>query len=642
MTYLNCRHAPTLFGHISFIFEGIAMGQQRLPVIVGFGGVNGAGRASGHQAYKRLVHEALPMAERQRTLAALAQLMGLADPAASEGFILDHTLVRRVERNHFDVDAVPWNQRLGLQAGSAPLQFAMRRQQLPAAVPAGWTVTPLSATHVSVQVDGALDLLLPVTRDFEVKAAGQLPTGFDPGTLYQSRNHPRGLQMMVYAASDALGSLGLDWERIQQRVAADQVSVYAGSAMGQLDSAGGGGMMKARYNGQRVTSKFCPLSFAEMPADFVNAYVLGSLGATGAALGACASFLYNLRLGIEDIRSGRSRVAFIGASEAPVNPEVMEGYGAMGALASDRELRELDGLAADASPDYRRACRPFAENCGFTIAESAQMVVLFDDALALELGATVFGAVTNVFVNADGYKKSISGPGVGNYITMAKAVAAARAMLGERAVREGGLVQAHGTGTPQNRVTESQILSATARAFGIEQWPVVALKCYLGHSLGAASGDQVTATLGTWAHGIIPGITTIDALAADVSQQNLAFAMSHREVDPASQRYAIINSKGFGGNNASATMLSPAVTASMLQARYSRQQWQQWQRANEAVRERQRDYDQAMIDGSIAPTYRFDHGVLGDGDVSIGEHEMQVGDYRIALDPANPYDDMVP
>lgn len=616
------------------------MGQQRLPVIVGFGGVNGAGRVSGHHAYKRLVYEALPAAERQRTLAALARMMGLADPAASERFILDHTLVRRVERSHFDVDAVPWNQRFGVQGHGAPLSFELRRQHLPAVIPPGWTVTPLSATHVAVQVDGGMDLLLPVTREFEVKAAGQLPTGFDPGTLYQSRNHPRGLQMMVYAASDALGSLGLEWEQIQQRVAADQISVYAGSAMGQLDSAGGGGMMKARYNGQRVTSKFCPLSLAEMPADFVNAYVLGSMGATGASLGACASFLYNLRLGVEDIRSGRSRVAFIGASEAPVNPEVMEGYGAMGALASDKGLRELDGLAASASPDHRRACRPFAENCGFTIAESAQMVVLFDDALAMELGATVFGAASDVFVNADGYKKSISGPGVGNYITVAKATAAVRAMLGERAVREGGLVQAHGTGTPQNRVTESQILSTTARAFGIEHWPVAALKCYLGHSLGAASGDQLSATLGTWAHGIIPGIATIDALAADVCQQNLAFATSHQVVDPAQQHYAIINSKGFGGNNASATLLSPAATRNMLQARYSREQWQQWQRANEQVRERQHDYDDAMIAGSIAPTYRFDYGVLGAGDVSVGEREMQVGGYRIDLDLANPYADM--
>ena len=64
----------------------------------------------------------------------------------------------------------------------------------------------------------------------------------------------------------------------------------------------------------------------------------------GASLGACASFLYNLRHGIDDIRSGRARVAFIGAAEAPITPEIMEGYSAMGALATVKGLRQLDGL----------------------------------------------------------------------------------------------------------------------------------------------------------------------------------------------------------------------------------------------------------------------------------------------------------
>ena len=441
--------------------------------------------------------------------------------------------------------------------------------------------------------------------------------------------------------SDALGSIGLDWDTVRRHVAVDQVSVYAGSAMGQLDSAGTGGMIKARYNGQRVTSKYCPLGFAEMPADFINAYVLGSLGSTGASLGACASFLYNLRHGIEDICSGRARVAFIGAAEAPISPEIMEGYTAMGALATEKGLRQLDELEAGQQPDLRRACRPFAPNCGFTIAESAQMVVLFDDELAMQLGATVFGAATDVFVNADGHKKSISGPGVGNYITMAKAVAAARAIVGEQAIRSAGMVQAHGTGTPQNRVSEAEILSRTAQAFGIEDWPVAAVKCYLGHSLGTASGDQITSTLGIWHHGIIPGITTIDSIAPDVRQDNLAFSNVHREIDPQQQKYAIINSKGFGGNNASATLLSPSTTLAMLQARYSAEQWSSWQRANEAVRERQQAYDDAMIAGEIDPVYKFDHGVLHDSDVEVGAQQLLIGDQVVRLDLQSPYDDML-
>jgi acetoacetyl-[acyl-carrier protein] synthase len=616
------------------------MGRPRLPVIVGFGGINGAGRASGHHAYARLVQEALPRAQRERTFDALAALMGLPTARGNEQYILDHTLIRRVEKQHFDVDAVSWNQRFPTRSNGQPVSFEVKRQHLPETIPVDWDVAFVSDTVARVQVRGEQQFLLPTHREFEVKAAGQLPTGFEPGSLYPSRNHPRGLQMTVYAASDALGSLGLDWDTLRRHVAADQVSVYAGSAMGQLDQAGAGGMLGARANGLRVTSKYCPLSLAEMPADFINAYVLGSLGTTGASLGACASFLYNLRQAIDDIRSGRSRVAFVGGAEAPVTPEVMEGYAAMGALASDKALRQLDGLSDDEAPDYRRACRPFADNCGFTIAESAQMVVLFDDALAVQLGATVFGAATDVFVNADGHKKSISSPGVGNYLTVAKAVAAVRAMLGESAVRRGGLVQAHGTGTPQNRTTESEILDRVAGAFGIESWPVAALKCYLGHSLGSASGDQVTATLGIWEHGLIPGITTIDRVAADVRQDNLAFSAQHRAIDPAGLHYSIVNSKGFGGNNATATLLSPTVVQRMLAARYSRSELSDWARANESVREAQRSYDAAMSSGARQPIYKFDHGVLRDEDVAISATQIRIGEQTVTLDLPSAYPDM--
>ena len=616
------------------------MSIQRLPVIVGFGGINAAGRASGHHAYARMTHSALSAAQQSRTLDSLATLMGLEGGESHQQFILDHTLVRRIEASHFDVDAVRWNQRLPTDGDSQPASFDLERKYLPDVIPPHWEVKGTSVTHVNVQIVGEQDFLLPTYREFDVKSAGQLPSGFEPGTLYPSRNHPRGLQMTVYAASDALGSIGLDWETISSRVAPDQISVYAGSAMGQLDGAGAGGMIKSRYNGQRVTSKYCPLSFAEMPADFINAYVLGSLGSTGASLGACASFLYNLRHGIDDIRNGRARVVFVGAAEAPITPEILEGYSAMGALATEKGLRNLDGLQLGEACDFRRACRPFAENCGFTIAESSQMVVLFDDELAMELGATVFGAAIDVFVNADGHKKSISGPGVGNYITVAKAVAAARAIIGDKALRRGGLVQAHGTGTPQNRVSEAEILSRTAQAFGIDEWPVIAAKCYLGHSIGSAAGDQISTTLGIWHHGILPGITTIDAIAADVRQDHLAFSTEHREVDTAEQKYAIINSKGFGGNNASASLMSPLATQRMLQTRYSGQAWKKWEQANERVRERQQAYDDGMIAGTISPVYKFDHGVLGDGDVKVGAQQLTIGPHTVRLDQVSPYDDM--
>jgi acetoacetyl-[acyl-carrier protein] synthase len=297
-------------------------------------------------------------------------------------------------------------------------------------------------------------------------------------------------------------------------------------------------------------------------------------------------------------------------------------------------------VSSQHEPDHRRACRPFAENCGFTMAESAQMVVLFDDELAMELGATMYGAPLDVYVNADGFKKSIAGPGVGNYITVAKATAAARAVIGEKAMRNAGMVQAHGTGTPQNRVTESEILSETARAFGIEKWPVAAIKSYVGHSLGSASGDQFTAALGIWQHGLIPGIHSIDSIADDVAQDRLQFNKGHTEIDPRELQYTILNSKGFGGNNASATVLSPGVVSKMLQKRYSSAEWTAWQNANEAVREKQQAYDDAMIAGTEKPVYKFDHGVLDGSDVEVDDREIRIDGKSVNLDLESPFSDM--
>jgi len=136
------------------------------------------------------------------------------------------------------------------------------------------------------------------------------------------------------------------------KVDPDQVAVFASSGLGQTDDNGIGGYMQARLKSGRPTSKQMALGLNSMPADFVNAYVCGSVGTTGATTGACASFLYNLRLGVDDIKAGRHRVAICGCSEAPVTPEAMEGFAAMSALGTDERLAKLDGVEV---ADHRRA-----------------------------------------------------------------------------------------------------------------------------------------------------------------------------------------------------------------------------------------------------------------------------------------------
>lgn len=634
---------------------------SHLPLIVGFGGINPAGRSSFHHAYRRLIFDKLDNTLQEQTLLSLASLMGLSryengqyldvagTPRALDELIntlrsqiLDHTLIRRIETDTFNVDQVTFNQNAVLNAESGEvLRFKIRRRQLPKQVPANWQVSAINAAEMLIEVTGGLNTILPDSKIATVQAAGQLPSGFAPGSLYQSRNHPRNLQMSVYAASDALASSGLSITDIYSRISPDQLAVYASNSIGQLDDFGFGGLTKYPSIGKRTSSKQMPLGYAQMPADFVNAYILGNVGATGGALGACATFLYNLRSGVEDIKSGRRKVVLVGGSDAPVTPEVIEGFRAMGALAEDKDLRALNQVSELLPEHYRSACRPFAENCGFTIGESSQFILLMSDDLALELGAEIYGFVPDVFVNADGHKKSISAPGIGNYITLGRSASLIESLLGSQALQQRSCVQAHGTSTPQNRVTESHVINETAKAFGINHWPVAAIKCYLGHSQGTAGGDQLAASLGVWAHGYLPGISTTSQIADDVHQSNLVFSQQHLEVGTQGMDSIILNSKGFGGNNASSPVIAPHITQQMLTRKHGQAAVLNYEKRREKVRECANAYDQEATLGLARPTYHYDYNVLKGEDLEISSSAIRLPGYDnpVSLAVDSPFKD---
>ena len=631
----------------------------KLPVIVGFGGIGPAGRSSFHHAYRRTVIESTSGARRENTFLALASMMGLihtvdevlqtrdgeritsGDIESRFGEqILNSTLIRRIEPQHFDPDRVSGNTVIASRnADVGRSTLVVDKHTLPAHLPPGITVTPLNEKLVELQLDESTELKLETWRKLSVQSAGQLPTGFDPAALYNSRFHPRGLQLSIIAASDAVRSLGIDWPRITRTVRPDEICVYAASAMGQLDKYGTGGMIQARLRGNRVSSKQLPLGLNQMPADFVNAYVLGNIGATGAAVGACATFLYNLRAAVDDIRSGRRRVAVVGNAEAPIVPEVIEGYAAMSALATDENLCKLDGST---SPDYRRASRPFGDNCGFVLSESGQYIVLFDDELCLELGAQVHGAVADVFVNADGFKKSISAPGPGNYVTLAKAAATVRAMFGDDMLRQRSFIQAHGSSTPQNRTTESRVFDQVARAFGITDWPLTAMKAFVGHSLAPASADQMISALGTFHDEILPGIKSLDKTADDLFDERLQIPIADLDLSGRAD-VAFLNSKGFGGNNATAAVLSQRVGTSMLAKRYGSNRMKTYEKKLETARAAAQAYDTECMHGPMQPIYRFGENMIDDTDIALDRDEIRLPGFEhgIDLQLRNFYTDMI-
>lgn len=635
----------------------------RLPVITGFGGINAAGRSSGHHGYRRMVIDALPSKQVQTTYNSLAALTGQLkkhegkwlDANGSEVNLDAHlamlgpdlrlgSLIRELENNLFNPDHLPFLKNAALGSTSAQaLEFTLRQKDLPTPLPKGWSISePDTQGQVKVSAAENFDVSLKCSRETAVHSAGQLPSGFDPADLYPARNHPRGLQLTVFAASDAINSMGIDWEVVKQNVAADQIAVYAGSGMGQLDYNGYGGMMQARLLGKKVTSKQLPLGYAEMPADFINAYLLGNLGTTGTNVAACATFLYNLRQGIRDIQSGSHRVVLIGTSEAPLVPEIFDGFATMGALADDASLRQLDKLTSDESPDFRRACRPFGYNAGFTLAESAQCIVLFDDELAMELGANIYGGINDVFINADGFKKSIASPGLGNYISMAKAAAATKNIIGQEGLTRRSYVQAHGTGTLQNRQTESHIINQIAETFGVQDWPIAAVKSYIGHSLASSSGDQIAASLGVWAEGIIPGILTVDEIADDVDHRSINFLLQHKDVGKQAMDAVIVNSKGFGGNNASASILAPHIIEKMLAKRHGEKAISKYKTLNESVAQASQKYDASTLTGENRTIYKFDHNVLGSESIELTGGNLSVKGLspEISLSLDNPYEDM--
>ena len=492
---------------------------SHLPVIVGYGGINSAGRSIFDFSHQRMLFDSIDTKSQDEVLLSLGHLMSTKERKT----ILNKTLIRTIDDNFFD-------------------DHNYRSPALP------------------------------------TLAGGQLPSGFNPAKTYNSRQHPRGLAMTVFGLSDAVLSLGLPWEEILLKVPRQKISCVSGCAVAQADKYGMGGMFQAPMANSRITSKHMAMSLGEGSADFSHAYVLGSMGSTGSYTGACATFQYNLKLGISMIRSGESLISVVGAAESGIVPEIYEAFSATKGLAEDENLIKLqEKLGEDFDePNHRKICRPFGENIGMSLGESAQFVILMADSLALDLGLNIHGAALSSHIHADGYKKSISGPGAGNYLTVGKVFNEIKKHFGQEAMNK-TFFHAHGTSTPQNRESESHIISSMSKAFGVKSLPVTAIKSYLGHSLAAAGGDQMISSLGSWRNNLIPGICSTPKLADNVYTENVNFLLENLEFEDNAFDFAVLNAKGFGGNNGTSLVASPAKTMELLQAKYSSKQIKKYQ-----------------------------------------------------------------
>jgi acetoacetyl-[acyl-carrier protein] synthase len=542
---------------------------KRLPVICSMGGLNSGGRTSGNISYKRLVYENLSNEEKKQIL---KDLISLSEEKKTEKEILSGTLIR--------------------------------------------------------QIDDFLDPKGLMTKQIGVNAGAKLPDFYEIDNLYNSKQHPRGIKMTVFGVNDALNNLGINWrEDIQPLLDPNRVAVFAGPAIGQLDEKGLGGLMQSRLQEKRASSKHLSMSLIEMSADFINAYILGSVGKSGQVAGACATFFYNLNAATTLIKSNEVDFAVIGSAEAPINPEVTDGFFATTGIADDKKIlamQERHGEPFD-KVDFSKACRPFGDNCGLVLGESSQFAIVTSLEFAIEIGAEILCAVPNVFINSDGIKKSISSPGIGNYLTMGQAF---KKYLKDHEKPKLSCVIAHGTGTFQNRSTESDVLSKCATSMGMKDLRVTGLKGYLGHTMGPAGGDQLACSLGIFDHGIIPGLNSTPKLADDVITKNLNFCMKHEEIDTSELDAFFLNAKGFGGNNATTSIYKSDFVTKILPKLFSKSKLNAYETALEKTRENKLVYNSNCLEGNFNLIYRANEEILNpETDLEMTSEAIKLKDY---------------
>jgi acetoacetyl-[acyl-carrier protein] synthase len=160
-----------------------------LPVIVGYGGFNAAGRSSFDQSYRRMIFESLSPPEQDKTLAGLAAMMNLVrwedgyyvdqsgvlggQNAVAERYgkqVLENTLIRQIEPDHYDPDAALCQHNVVI--GAEEVQFTLAKKHLPTPVPDGWQLSDLDADTFKVVVSGERECRISGTRAMPVKAAG--------------------------------------------------------------------------------------------------------------------------------------------------------------------------------------------------------------------------------------------------------------------------------------------------------------------------------------------------------------------------------------------------------------------------------------------------------------------------------------
>lgn len=339
----------------------------------------------------------------------------------------------------------------------------------------------------------------------------------------EARKMDRFTQFALGAAIEAVADSKLD---INEDNAA-RVGVWIGSGIGGMETFEQQFRTFLDRGVRRVSPFFVPMMIPDMASGQVSIH-FGAKGINSCSVTACASGTNSIGDAFKVIERGDADVMITGGAEAPITTMAVAGFCASTALSFNT--------------DIATASRPFDKNRdGFVIGEGAGIVILEEYEHAIARGATIYAEVLGYGATGDAHHITAPAPeGEGAARAMAQALADG-GVLPEQV----GYINAHGTSTPYNDLYETQ---AVKTVFGEHAYKlaVSSTKSMTGHLLGAAGGIEAIFTVLALKEGKLPPTMNLQEPDPACDLDYVPNAMREQQVD-----YAMSNSLGFGGHNAS-------------------------------------------------------------------------------------------
>ena len=363
------------------------------------------------------------------------------------------------------------------------------------------------------------------TTDFKVKIAAEVKNFVAKARMdfkAAKRMDPFS-QYAVAASMEAFEQAGIDMEKEDPF----RVGVIIGSGIGGLPIMEAEHAKMLEKGPNRVGPLMVPMMITNMAAGNV-AIALGLKGKCTNVVTACATGSHSIGDAFRAIQYGDADVMLAGGAESSITPLGVAGFSSLTALTT--------------SEDVNHASIPFDKNrSGFVMGEGAGVVVLEELEHAKARGANILAEIKGYGATCDAYhitSPAEDGSGAATAMTFAMQDAGV-------APEEVTYINAHGTSTHHNDLFETR---AIKMAFGetADKLYINSTKSMIGHLLGAAGGVEFIVCVKSIMDGYIH--PTVNSKEAD-EECDLNYVFS--EAVETDVEYAISNSLGFGGHNAS-------------------------------------------------------------------------------------------